>query len=206
MLIDIDHITKFLDIDYKVNKQGYRTYEFDDINWSECYVILGCSQTFGEGLPNNEDLVSKKLESLLDEKVINLGVPGGGIDIQYYNLLSLLQKGIYPKGVFIIVPDPHRYCRFIDNKVKMFGPWSDDYEKTFVDTAVYTSSFHMFSIFELCKLIHIPIAGVDIRQTKEFAALALPSFRPIDSTTDNSGHYGPNTHKHLAELLYRQIK
>ena len=33
---------------YPINSMGYRDIEFDDINWSDTYVMQGCSFVCGE--------------------------------------------------------------------------------------------------------------------------------------------------------------
>ena len=41
---------------YTLNSQGYREKEWRDIDWNNSYVFLGCSHTFGVGVPNDETL------------------------------------------------------------------------------------------------------------------------------------------------------
>jgi hypothetical protein len=199
-MIDISHITS----KYNVNKQGYRTYNFEKINWENSYLLLGCSQAFGEGLENDSDTISSNLENLLNKKVINLGAPASGIDFQYYNLLTIFQQGHTPKGIFIIWPHPHRYCRLINEKVKFFGPWSEnDYEKSFIETAPVVSHFNTIAINSLCNLKSIPLVSIN-RWPGFVEAGPHYSEQPIDCTPDGSGHYGPKSTKRIAEELYKR--
>jgi len=37
-------------VNYTVNSQGYRTEEFEKIDWAQSVVIFGCSTVFGTGV------------------------------------------------------------------------------------------------------------------------------------------------------------
>ena len=84
MMADPVHRQYFIDrgwdkpdaITYKINSQGFRCDEFDD---SPCLVALGCSYTFGVGLPI-EDTWPMLVGRALGLKVFNLSWPGQGSD------------------------------------------------------------------------------------------------------------------------------
>jgi len=79
----------YQDIDYNINKHGLRCEkEIDEIDWKNAIVLVGCSQTFGIGLPYNET-IGYKLEKKTNRPVINLGTSGAGNDALFFNACSI---------------------------------------------------------------------------------------------------------------------
>jgi hypothetical protein len=85
------------DFVYKLNKDLFRDEHFSSLNQKNYNVVaLGCSYTFGHGLPveytwpsilkNNISAISKKT------KLFNLGSPGLGIDALINNLVVFINK------------------------------------------------------------------------------------------------------------------
>ena len=73
-------------ITYKVNKQYFRsTFDFKPNKKKKVNLFLGCSHTFGIGL-HWEHTWPYLLSQNLDEDIINLGVPGGCMEVSYINL------------------------------------------------------------------------------------------------------------------------
>lgn len=66
-------------IEYKFNSLGFRCDDFDD---QPCIVFLGCSRTFGTGLPI-ENTFSYIVSKHLNLKCINLGLGGSSNDTAY---------------------------------------------------------------------------------------------------------------------------
>ena len=85
-------------IEYKLNKYGYRTIEFDTIDWSNSIVVFGCSNVFGVGL-HEEDALSSQLSKLTNTTVINMGVNGSSIEYSLYNSMILNEHYPTPKAV-----------------------------------------------------------------------------------------------------------
>ena len=74
------------DFYYDVNSTGFRCDDFDTMDFTKKSIIyLGCSHTFGIGLPE-EDCWPTIMHNKIQEEhnttynYINLGVPGGGVD------------------------------------------------------------------------------------------------------------------------------
>lgn len=109
-------------IDYKFNSQGYRTNEWQNINWQESVVIFGCSNVLGEGLAE-EDTVSSQLSKLLDRPVVNLGVSGTGIFFNFYNSVMLDKNFPTPYAVVQMWPDSARVELFNETTVLIHTPW-----------------------------------------------------------------------------------
>lgn len=81
---------------------------FDDMEkitksqWKNMYVCLGCSFTYGVGIPSYMTWPSV-LEKHTGIKTLNLGVPGGSIQTSYRILDSWLKHfGCAPKAVLIL--------------------------------------------------------------------------------------------------------
>ena len=98
-------------VTYKLNSHGYRTKQFDIIDWSNSVVILGCSCVFGTGI-NESDTISSILQKEINTPVINLGIGGTGADFQYNNLLRLKQNNIEPKKIIVLWPNPNRFMYY----------------------------------------------------------------------------------------------
>lgn len=80
-------------VTYTQNKNGYRTYDFDAIDWKNSIVIFGCSNVFGVGL-DDSDTISYQLSKKINLPVINMGAPGTSIMFSFHN--NLILKNHYP--------------------------------------------------------------------------------------------------------------
>lgn len=83
---------------YEVNKYGYRTDEWENINWKDSIVIFGCSYTFGVGLAEDET-ISYYLGELTGKKVINLGVGGGSNELSLMNCTHMINNFGFPEAI-----------------------------------------------------------------------------------------------------------
>jgi hypothetical protein len=94
-------------VSYTFNSTGYRAPEFDSVDWPNSWVIMGCSYVLGVGVAY-EDTLGEQLSSMLEAPVINLGIGGGNISLMQYNTALMVERGIRPKGVIIVVPEMTR--------------------------------------------------------------------------------------------------
>lgn len=117
-----DWIYRSKPVNYTWNSNGYRCPDWEDINWEDSIVVMGCSLIVGEGL-DDSDTISAKMSTFLDTPVINLGVPAGSPDIIYYNTLRLIDAGIKPKAVCILSPSWQRTTYF-GEKSENLGLWT----------------------------------------------------------------------------------
>jgi hypothetical protein len=85
---------------YTVNKSGYRTREWGNIDWKNSIVLFGCSNTFGTGLSDDET-ISYYLEELAGRPVVNLGYPSGSNELILNNCAIMLEKFGAPYAVTI---------------------------------------------------------------------------------------------------------
>ena len=90
---------------FTTNSMGYRTHEFDFDNDTEYMLTLGCSNTYGLYL-HEEERYSNLIEQQTGIKTYNLGICGGSANIVMMNLSKLLYSGVkLPKVVIIQWPE-----------------------------------------------------------------------------------------------------
>ena len=97
-------------VSYTTNSLGYRTDEFDCIDFDNSIVALGCSMTFGIGVDNAHTWVNH-LEGYLGIPVINLGVPGTSVELA--TLLSANLRAVHrPRAIIWCWPPVDRYAEY----------------------------------------------------------------------------------------------
>jgi hypothetical protein len=121
-------------IEYRINKDFYRNkFNFEDLENQAVDLYLGCSHTFGVGHHWKHTwpfLVSQHTNNT----VVNLGVPGSGIDISYINLKKYIDR-FNVKNVFHFQPIYPRYYVYngIHNTVSVTNKstpyFNDNYKK-----------------------------------------------------------------------------
>lgn len=87
------------DVNYTLNSLGYRTKEFDQVDWENSIAIFGCSYVFGTGV-DDKHTISSFLEDETGIPVINFGVNGSSIMFQLHN--SSVLHNYYPKPRAVI--------------------------------------------------------------------------------------------------------
>lgn len=110
------------EIVYNINNSGYRTQEWNDIDWKESIVILGCSCTYGVGLAEDET-ISHNVEKLTGRPTINLGVPGISNQAIVQNLSILINNFPTPYAVIINWTGPDRFRYFFNDMIYDGGAW-----------------------------------------------------------------------------------
>lgn len=101
-------------IEYHRNRNGLRLdYHIDkNFDFSEKYVLLGCSFVEGIGINRNET-ISAWMTKLSGIDTINFGNGGTGCDIVFYNVMWLTSLKNPPKKIFIQWPQVQRFSRFL---------------------------------------------------------------------------------------------
>jgi len=116
-------------IRYKYNEQGFRNKSFNNVNWSDSIVVIGCSHVEGVGLAV-EDTLCYQLEKMLNTPVINLGVGSSAIDLACWNSLKLHNYYPRPKALVHIWSSPNRYTDRRDKRLLSFMPMYEEYNYT----------------------------------------------------------------------------
>jgi len=109
---------------YTINDQGYRTINFDSVDWQRSVVVFGCSMVFGIGLADS-DTITFQLEKMLYRPVINMGVPASSIIYSFINQLTLAENVDKPHAVVNLWTSVKRQTYFLNNKTIHLGPWVD---------------------------------------------------------------------------------
>ena len=191
---------------YKVNGLGYRSPEFNTVDWSNSYVIQGCSAVFGLGTTNDNKITSYYLSELLGSPVINLGVPGAGMEIQYLNALEMIKQNIKPKAVFIVYPSMDRYTLYTNGKREHIGPWSDDKKLEWMMNG--NSRQHNLNLVSGYRTLW-KLYGVELFEwshhgsNRDFCREVIEWDGFLDFGDDGQ-HWGPKTSKAVAEILFNQ--
>lgn len=101
-------------ISYNVNSNGLRLDEEhidQNYDFSDKYVVLGCSFVEGIGLPEHETIPAF-IEKQSGVKTLNFGNGGTGCDVVFYNAMWLSQVKNPPKKIFILWPAVQRFSYF----------------------------------------------------------------------------------------------
>jgi hypothetical protein len=99
-----------------VNKNGFRTIEFEDIDYSKPRMLtFGCSHTWGDS-NEQSDIWPEKLAKKLNLQLINLGQPGASVDY-VYRIFSFAIKKFAPVAIFIYWPDWTRFEYIKDGRI-----------------------------------------------------------------------------------------
>jgi hypothetical protein len=110
-----------------VNDHGYRTENFNSIDWTNSVVVFGCSMVFGTGL-HEEETICYHLSKILNKPVINLGVPASSMLYSLHNQLALKELNAKPYAVINIWTAINRHTYFSNRKPINLGPWANSVE------------------------------------------------------------------------------
>jgi len=143
-------------ISYKINNFGFRSDDFIEKSVKENYMYLGCSNTFGLGVPESIRWTNLLNEKLGGDKLINVGTIGGNIDAIGYNFFKMIKEFGCPKGVFIYLPNLDRKILFNGKDGQYY--LSPSYSKLGLNTEdlVLRSVSIINSIEAYCNLANIP--------------------------------------------------
>ncbi len=111
-------------IKYTVNSFGYRTRQFDEIDWGNSIVIFGCSYVSGVGVDDNHT-ISSFLEEELNIPVINMGVGGSSNSFHLHNSTILSSFYPTPKAVIYVWSNMSRYFHYKLDGIEHMGNWSN---------------------------------------------------------------------------------
>lgn len=127
-------------IKYTINSYGYRTKEFDEIDWKNSIVIIGCSTVFGVGV-SDEDTLSYQLSKLFNRDVINLGVVGGSNQFMLDLSLALKNKYGIPYGIIFMWTSTSRFPYYSFERLNHIGVWNANSGDSLLDSKKYSYLF-----------------------------------------------------------------
>jgi hypothetical protein len=119
------------EVNYTLNSYGYRTKEFDTIDWENSIIIFGCSNVFCTGVDDNHT-ISYFLEKITNKTVVNMGIPGSSIFAALCT--SFFVKNNFPKPLAVIFAwtSLERFTRFNTSYIESYASWNMD--KKFFNT------------------------------------------------------------------------
>lgn len=109
-------------ITYLTNNSGYRTLDWNVIDWKNSIVLFGDSCLFGVGVAEDET-VSYYLSTMTKRPVINLGYPGLSNEAILDMTCLLLKNFGVPYAVGILWSTTDRFRYFMKNSYVDIGPW-----------------------------------------------------------------------------------
>lgn len=110
-------------IEYIVNRNGYRTKNWEEINWRKAIVLFGCSCTFGVGLAEDET-IAYHLSLLTGREVVNMGYPAGSNELIVNNCAAMIKNFGIPYGVVINWSTTDRFRFYTETDYHDLGPWT----------------------------------------------------------------------------------
>ena len=185
-------------IKYFHNSYGYRTHNKLPI---EYVLVMGCSHTYGTGLHEYE-----RYSNLVEEKiglpVINLGVPGIGINFMLLNIMKLINSNLVKPKV-LICQNPNLYRLSLprtDKELLNIVPNNKKYQSLYEDNSLLTHSTICYNIIK-DTLINNKIKLIDFYI---WNSVGDKEITPIDFARDNE-HPGPKSNKLFADYILEKI-
>ena len=230
----IKHTYKKDDFYYDLNKDGFRCDNFDTMKFDlKSVIYLGCSHTFGIGLPE-EDVWTHKVHKQIEEKddttynYINLSSSGNGIDT-YMHLMPYFKK-FKPSYVISLTPDITRMIMPLeDGYLSKMGRWvvdDDTIMKHFPNNRLKTAYSNLLlagdnffeykkqviynninSLGEILNYKFIEMSALleDVQKDVQDRYKKLMEHIEHENARDNS-HYNRTYHTVLAEKIMHKLK
>ena len=190
-------------VEYNLNSHGYRTVEFDTVDWANSVVIFGCSNVFGVGV-TNEDTLSSQLSKLINMPVINMGIGASSIEYAVLNSMILSEHYPTPKAVIHIYSGIDRTTYYSKKNVEHHGSWNsklNDYFSLWCDDPAHAKVHAL-----MCQMFSKQVWSTKTKyyETSFFETTArllrLPNLKWYDVARDLK-HPGRETLKKLAEQI-----
>jgi hypothetical protein len=199
------------EVKYTLNSLGYRTKEFDDIDWKESIVVFGCSYVFADGVPD-EHTIPYFLEKLSGRPVINMGMGGSSIQTVLHNSIILNDsKYPTPKAIVNIWTNLNRYQLYRNNSTDHMGEW-DRLNQEF-GKKENLLSFNLMNIKMIRNLwknktiyYEATLFGGDKLINRLDKEIYCEFFEYDGGLARDLGHNGPVKNLEIARGIYKKIK
>lgn len=203
---------------YTCNSDGYRTYNWDSINWKEAIVIFGDSCTFGIGL-DDEETISYALQKLSGRQVVNLGVPGGSNNLMLNLSSDLKEKFGNPHAVIMNWSTSDRFRFYHEHGYHDAGPW-DSFRLSKIESVNVTNLWkltHTNPYHEMCTNYYIGKISRELWKgnTKYISISYFPDAAhyvradrhfKIDNGARDRVHPGPGNSIEVANYIFNRLK
>ena len=196
-------------VTYTCNDQGYRCPNWQDINWSQSIIVLGCSFTFGVGI-DDKMTFSYRLQERLGIPVINLGAPGTSPMFQWVNTTLLIKEKVKPLAVIYNWPPPNRITKFLgSNRSQNFGPSTTEFCKDWILDDVQSTEYLKYVISSTramwpCPTLHYTTDNNVARDIPELTKLIVSDH--ARDFYDGVAHPGPVSNQHWANVIFNDIR
>jgi len=184
-------------IAYKLSNEGFRTYNFADVNNQKINVALGCSHTMGIGI-SHEMTWPYHIESQTGIKTLNLGLGEGSPDTVARILTNVC--GLFDiDTVYILWPSANRFEIYQKNSVRSIIPTAAELLHVW-----YIDDCNSYQ--RLCKnklIVH------NLQKSGNFKLKEIESDSPWAIPGDlarDQLHNGPKSNLNLANLFLTGIK
>jgi hypothetical protein len=185
---------------YHVNKLGHRNkLNPDPVN--EYNLFLGCSHTFGIGLPAGATWHGHLIEKF-DNANYNAGVAGGSTGTCYRQLIGLHAYGMKIKRVFVLIPNFQR-AEIFNQKWKPVAWWADQHKA--VRKTLLNKNFLLLeqqksvdAIKGFCLSNSIELVMIDTNDNN------IDKILREDRTARDFIHSGPDAHFKLSKVFYEK--
>jgi len=124
-------------VNYTLNSFGYRTKNFDEIDWSNSIVMFGCSFVFGVGVDDHHT-IPFLLEQEINIPVINMGVGASSSMFHVHNASILRNNYPSPKAIILGIPKLSRHFYYHFDDIFHVGDWNDNnqYDQNKIDSII----------------------------------------------------------------------
>ena len=198
-------------VTYTTNSQAYRSPEWDQINWEESVLVLGCSFAFGLGI-SDEDTCSSQLSTIINKPVINLGVVGASPMTTWINSTILAYNKIKPAGVIYIWPPAHRVAELHPNqKITNYGPWNaDKWGAEWIGHTTQCIEMLRYCVYNTSVLWQCPVVHYHLEHKAHDRIPGLTILKCVseDHARDwngTSAHPGSLSHRQWAEIMAKDL-
>ena len=207
----IDSKNNLVDIDYKINKQGFRCDHFSD---EEGILFLGCSFTFGVGLHEHQTWAYKVADNY-NTKCWNLGIPGHGFDIHSYFVNCHLKEELpNVKAICMLQTPPERISLLQDrgdeivlqdyftilqaNEDQSYTHVYKDFTQSLEMSYEMNNFKNRKSIENFCKLHNMLFVYLEPKS-------ALSDFYMKPSNARDCQHHGETENTHIANKVIEKL-
>lgn len=203
-------------VTYKLNSNGFRTYEWKDVNWKDAIVLIGCSNTFGVGVSDDET-IAYELEQLTGRQVVNLGIPSASNELLLHTAALLLERFDRPHAIAVnwTACDRFRYFEFegywqigLWNAFNVTGKREETLLKLYQyrNTDIYNENMLTYytakSFKQLCK-DRVPL--VEFSYFPAAARFARSTYFKFTCDARDLIHPGHLDHCRVAEYIHKKL-
>lgn len=194
-------------VNYILNQHGFRTKEFDEIDWANSIVIFGCSHVFGVGV-DEQHTMSSQLRNLTGIPVINMGVAGSSITYALHNAVILRERYPTPLAVVNVWTHYGRTVYYNEHRCTAHGIWSldkSDYFKEWISKDSHSQTHAIFAS-KINKLLWEKTKYVECSFFKDTAELLNCRWIKGKRDARDCDHPGISSHLDVAVFLAEQLQ